>query len=297
MAGSMAIVVSEHHEKSMTVDGEQWEIQYCRYFNYPSPSSTSSTILVPLSNSRTKLKKSGTWLSSSSAFLLQLLVDRSTSEVILVVTHRGKIQEEHFLSKLHFSWPQVSCVSGLPPRGIRCILVSYRDSADQIQKFALQFPTICKTEKFICTLKEILNDGGDVRVPSSELVSEISAQSELAPSNRTPCRAREELNFMIPVDTSTSNVPTSMDYRVEQYSLSQETAPNPNPDGILAALPPSFTSLMSNCLSESEQSQQTKPLEVDLRAQIMRFIGDSSFQDTLVKVEKVISEMGYDLML
>lgn len=41
------------------------------------------------------------------------------------------LQEEHHVSKLHFSWPQVSCVSGFPIRGIRSVFVRYRDHAGE----------------------------------------------------------------------------------------------------------------------------------------------------------------------
>ena len=35
------------------------------------------------------------------------------------------------MSKLHFSWPQVSCVAGFPARGIRAVFVSYRDQVGE----------------------------------------------------------------------------------------------------------------------------------------------------------------------
>lgn len=42
------------------------------------------------------------------------------------------LQEEHFISKLLFSWPQVSCVSGFPARGSRVVFVSYKDCVSQV---------------------------------------------------------------------------------------------------------------------------------------------------------------------
>lgn len=41
------------------------------------------------------------------------------------------LQEEHYISKLHFSWPHVSCVAGFPTRGTRVVFVSYRDGLGQ----------------------------------------------------------------------------------------------------------------------------------------------------------------------
>jgi hypothetical protein len=45
-------------------------------------------------------------------------------------------QEEHYVSKLHFSWPQVSCDPGFPARGIRTVVVSYRDSCGEVTFFS-----------------------------------------------------------------------------------------------------------------------------------------------------------------
>ena len=90
------------------------------------------------------------------------------------------VQEEHYVWKLHFSWPQVSCVSGYPIRGTRAVFVTFKDSlgevgnimfdlfcheknlkskcslpftCSQIQKFGFRFLTISETEAFINALK------------------------------------------------------------------------------------------------------------------------------------------------
>ncbi|XP_048503481.1 uncharacterized protein LOC125499081 [Beta vulgaris subsp. vulgaris] len=41
-------------------------------------------------------------------------------------------QEEHFISKLHFVWPQVSCLSEFPTRGSLVVLASYTDNLDEV---------------------------------------------------------------------------------------------------------------------------------------------------------------------
>ena len=41
-------------------------------------------------------------------------------------------QEEHYVSKLLFAWPQVACMSGFPARGSRAVFASYRDSLGQV---------------------------------------------------------------------------------------------------------------------------------------------------------------------
>ncbi|KAH1053526.1 hypothetical protein GLYMA_08G283200v4 [Glycine max] len=85
---------------------------------------------------------------------------------------------EHYVTKLHFTWPQVSCVSGYPPRGIRTVLVSCRDSLGEIQKFAMRFPSIYEAESFINALKEILKGDKDPEPLNTDFGSEILSQSE-----------------------------------------------------------------------------------------------------------------------
>lgn len=43
----------------------------------------------------------------------------------------GMVQEEHYVSKLHFMWPQMTCDSGYPARASRVVLLSYRDNVGQ----------------------------------------------------------------------------------------------------------------------------------------------------------------------
>lgn len=50
------------------------------------------------------------------------------------------LQEEHYISKLQFSWPQVSCVSGYPARGSRILFVSYLDSSGKVIYLFAIFP-------------------------------------------------------------------------------------------------------------------------------------------------------------
>ncbi|XAR65100.1 hypothetical protein NMG60_11009071 [Bertholletia excelsa] len=134
MAGSIVAMPSEGQENPVTAIGEHWKVEYARFFSYPSLPSTCPS-LIPLPDSRRK-RSNGTWISSSStSAFLNLASDRSNSEFILTVTLLGKIHEEHRIPKLHFSWPQVSCVPGFPSRGSKVILVSYRDEFHQASGF------------------------------------------------------------------------------------------------------------------------------------------------------------------
>ncbi|KAK4597969.1 hypothetical protein RGQ29_015471 [Quercus rubra] len=285
----------------------QWEIQFSRFFNYPPLSSTSPD-LIPLPPKVRNRRPQGTWISSSSSSssssaFLRLLNDPSNSDVILTVSLRAKILEQHYVSKLHFSWPQVSCVAGFPARGIRAVFVSYRDQVGEIQKFALRFSTIYEADRFINALKEILKDMRDIPPLNSDYGSEIVSQSEFMSSNTHPDRAFENLNLMTSPETYTPQMSPSLKNEVEQHSSNQEkeTTFTDKFEGIQASLPPSFTALLTNCCAEvyqgSGSAQSNLCEEVDLKFQIVRYMEDSSFQDMLIKVEKVISEIGGDLTL
>ncbi|XP_059595632.1 protein POOR HOMOLOGOUS SYNAPSIS 1 isoform X5 [Vitis vinifera] len=274
MAGALVTMATEHSDKSMAAIRDEWEIQFSRFFNNPALSSTcSSSTIHPDLIRKTRSLRRGTWISSSSASL-QLLTDHSTSQAILIVRSGGRIHEEHFISKLLFSWPQVSCVSGFPARGSRVVFVSYKD----------------------CVSQDILKDVEDIELLSSGFVTEVSSQSEFVSSNIPPYRISEELS--VPVHSHCSLLPPSSNHEVEQHSRSQETAVNHNCEGTFVDMPPSFTSLLTNCCFETQAAAQpTITEEMDLKSQIARYMEDSSFQDMLFKVEKVISEMGDDLML
>lgn len=65
---------------------------------------------------------------------------------------------------------------------------------------------------------------------------------------------------MTPVHTFATQMPLSSDYEVEQCSHSQEITLDHNCEYILAALPPSFTSLLTNCCTEVKQGGFSAPV-------------------------------------
>ncbi|KAI8021000.1 hypothetical protein LOK49_LG03G00254 [Camellia lanceoleosa] len=296
MAGSVVALASEHMEKSVTAIADQWEVEYSRFFNYPSLSSTFPT-LIPLPDVR-RDRFRGTWISSSSTASLNITADHSNSDFILTVNFLGKIHEEHYISKLYFSWPHVSCVSGFPSRGSRVVFVSYRDSLGQIQKFALRFSTSCEIEAFMNALKEILEDVRDTGLPRSNFASEMSYQSDFVPSDE-PYRPKKDWSATATIDSCTHQMQSSSKYEGGQNSNCQNAVLNGDIESIFAAFPPGFTSLMMSCQPVAEQAiaQPTEPEDNDLRYQITRYLGDKSFQDILCKVEKVMNEIGDDLLL
>lgn len=64
------------------------------------------------------------------------------------------------------------------------------------------------------------------------------------------CRISEELS--VPVHSHCSLLPPSSNHEVEQHSRSQETAVNHNCEGTFVDMPPSFTSLLTNCCFETQ---------------------------------------------
>ncbi|XP_038694391.1 protein POOR HOMOLOGOUS SYNAPSIS 1-like isoform X3 [Tripterygium wilfordii] len=263
---------------SLVAIRDQWQVAFSRFFTFPSLTSTSSS-LVPLPKNRRDTKGiKGTWISTSSPTVsLQLLNSHSKSDVILNVSLRETVLEEHYVSKLHFSWPQVTCVPGYPSRGTRAVFVSYKDSVGE----------------------EILKDVQEIEPLSSNFRSVISSQSEFVPSNKTSSRAcQEELSIMNSLTTYSPQMQESLNHEVEQCSYKQETALNHNAADTMSALPPSFASFLTNCYPEINQpaANPIESEEVDLKSQIVKYMEESSFQEMLMKVEKVISEMGDDLM-
>lgn len=294
MAGTVAV-----RSNSLS---DEWEISFARFIPFPHSSitSSSSSDLHPLPVRLRNRPPRGTWISSSTSVFLRFSSDLNFSYVILTVDFNAKLLEEHYVSKLNFSWPQVSCDPGFPARGIRTVLVSYRDSRGEIQKFAMRFPSIYETQSFIGALKEILKDNKEPEPLNIDFGSEISSQSEFMSTNKHSYRPSEELSFMTPADTYIPQIPICMNNEGVQPSglgsQNKETAPVHNFESILPALPPSFASFLMD-YSGLNPAQPTVTEENDLKSQIAKYMEDSSFQDMLVKVEKVISKIGGDMSL
>ncbi|XP_023538055.1 protein POOR HOMOLOGOUS SYNAPSIS 1 [Cucurbita pepo subsp. pepo] len=286
---------------------DQWEVQFSRFVCYPSTTSTSNdtdtdtnTNLRPLLLNARNRPPRGTWISSSSTAVLQLLHHCSASDLILAVRFRDKILEEHYLSKLHFSWPQMCCISGFPARGTRTIFGSYRDSADEIQKFALRFSTSCEIDSFVSILKEMSKDARDIQPISCDFGSQISSELLCSNTNRPSDSLSEELSNSTVLQPYTPEMPLSLKDTAEKYSSSQENVHVDHLESIFAALPPSFTSMVSNCSDVKQGPTATPPSATkdnDLKSQIMKCMEDSSFQDMLNRVEKIVGEIGGDLAL
>ncbi|TKY58682.1 hypothetical protein E2542_SST15751 [Spatholobus suberectus] len=289
MAGTLAVI--EHSGR------DQWEICFARFVPYPILSSSSSSDLLPLPPRLRNLPPRGNWISSSSIAFLRLSSHHSLSHVLLTVSFNAALLEEHYVSRLHFTWPHVSCVDGYPARGIRTVLVSYRDSLGEIQKFAMRFPSIYEAQSFIDVLKEILKDDKDPEPLNTDFGSEISSQSEFMSSNKHSHRACEELSFMTPVDNYIPQLPLWVNNEGERPSGSQEkgTTPCHKFEGMLPALPPSFTTLLMDC--SENKAQPTVSEEIDFKSQIVRYMEDSSFQGSNPSLLLLISLLHWLIMM
>ncbi|XP_069153977.1 protein POOR HOMOLOGOUS SYNAPSIS 1 isoform X1 [Solanum lycopersicum] len=283
-----------------------WEVQYARFIVCPASPHSSHSSLISLSSIGRKDGKRGKWISSASIVSLKLRTSSfdPNGGFILVVSLGDRILEEHYISRLMFSWPQVSCVSGFPARGSRAILVSYRDSVGQIQKFILRFLTIYEIENFMNVLKGKLDNANPQLIPCAEFDSAISSQSEFNPLDGASHRCgflRENKGWICAAsgDSAPNYMPLNLAPEFSQDSHKEETKLSREADEILSAFPPSFTSFLTNCCPEIDQvaAQSSMTKEVDLKDQIAKYLEDSSFQDMLVKIEKVIHELGDNTVL
>ncbi|XP_019059275.1 PREDICTED: protein POOR HOMOLOGOUS SYNAPSIS 1 isoform X2 [Tarenaya hassleriana] len=294
MTRSPSVAAAEHSRETAAVadsSSSRWLIGFARFVPYPYASS-SLPLLVPLTEKIRHRSPRGTWMSASPASAtvsFRISADASISDAILAVELDGKVLEEHYTSKLNFSWPQMSCVAGFPPRGSRAIFVSYKDSANEIQKFALRFATCDAAETFVETLKEKVKGLGEVAgTQKSDYKSEISFESDRMSSNKIiPRESKEDPEIVIPLDSYIPEMPPRIEYEVEQ-----QVGLSHIPNKASTALPPSFTTLLSECFSQANQDPTTVKENSDLKLQIMRYMEDSSFQDMLLKVDKIIDEIG-----
>ncbi|XP_074381142.1 protein POOR HOMOLOGOUS SYNAPSIS 1 [Apium graveolens] len=294
---SMELAIINKNKTNLNTIRDQYEVEYSRFFNPHTPSSTHPS-LTPLKSTR------GNWISSSSSdSLVSLRVFAASFDrrsFVLLASLGRKVLEEHYISKLHFTWPQVSCLSGYPARGSRVVFFSYKDSAGQVQKFALRFLSVYETEQFISSLKEILDDSSDAGEPSSNFGSARSPPSECVISSESLYRPTKDWSPLPSASTQSHQISSILNLEAPQISNPLETIYY-NPVGATPSnFPPSFTSLLMNCSPAVQQAAGAQPPvieDADLKDQIARYLGDSSFQDMLMKVQKVFSEIGDDLTI
>ncbi|GAY36262.1 hypothetical protein CUMW_020990 [Citrus unshiu] len=252
MAGTLALTIrnEQPHPVTATATRDQWhQIHYSRYFAFPNPSLSSTYPSLVPLQIR---RKRGTWISTSSPDAsLHIIYGSSTSDTILSVYFGEKIL---------------------------------------IQKFALRFSTNYEAESFVNVLLETLKNKDEPEPLYSDFQSEISSRSEFMSSSILPSRAcEEELGIMTSVDTYTPEMPPSLNNEVDQPSCNQETNVNHVYEGLYPTLPPSFTSLITNCCSGVKEGWFPVPV-IDKNISCDPIGG--IWKIHLSKVEKVIDELG-----
>ncbi|XP_018509768.1 protein POOR HOMOLOGOUS SYNAPSIS 1 isoform X3 [Brassica rapa] len=337
MAGSLT--ASVHRGNAEASETSRWLISFARFIPFPSSPSPYPG-LVPLGKRERSSSPIGTWLSTSFSKVYLTLVDEvNGSDAILSVELASKILEEHYISKLNFSWPHMTCVSGFPSRGSRAILVSYMDSENEIQKFALRFSTCDAAVTFVAALKEKLkgfeeagiqeperdtsfqsdyNPGNEI-IPSyvPEMLPRLECQQSLYPRESAivmqprleyqTCHTFyapqiatvEEPNMVKHIGSYVPEMQTRLEYQAGQTLYPPQSTLSQIPIDPFINLPPSFTTLLSGCFPNSslDAGQTTVKQDPDLKSQILKHMEDSSFQDMLQKVERIMEEIGGNWIL
>ncbi|KAH6825301.1 hypothetical protein C2S53_007025 [Perilla frutescens var. hirtella] len=322
MAGSvLAISTTSNERENYARDLQispvinEWQVEYARFINCSSsvfPSTHPSLVPVP----KNRLRRN--WISTADAASVKLIYERSsagTDDAVLVLSLLSKTLEVHYISKMHFSWPQVSCMSGFPSRGTRAVFLSYKDGVGQMQKFALRFSAIDETEKFMNVVKEILQNGSSPQLQCPELYSEMSSEAEAISSHATISRSDGEWQCTQSTDNSTQLMLTSSALKASQDSEPHECLGDHEVAKTEPVFPPSFSQLMNSCrpagfegcLPSSIVSfdvsladylgAAAKTGSGDIKTQFVQYLEGTPFKELLATVENVISQLGDDVVL
>nr|ACN33459.1 unknown [Zea mays] len=188
---SMALVHSSLADSVLTSprtlrQGQKWEVEYARYFGTPRRDPTAAPPSGLRYIMRGVHRHQGTWIPASCPASLCVCHPSLPSAVpVLTISIGDVVFEEHFVSILNFSWPQVTCVTQCPIRGSRVVFVSFCDKFKQIQKFAVRFPQPCDAESFLSCVECSCGSSGtmDIIPFGSDYVCEDSSASEYIVSN------------------------------------------------------------------------------------------------------------------
>ncbi|CAL9088831.1 unnamed protein product [Musa textilis] len=260
-----------NHSEPAVVTRNQWEVEFSRFFNLPRWASGAPAGLRALPKG--KIRSTGTWITSSSPAFLLLHKPTGACAFVLSVNVQEYALEEHFVSSLLFSWPQVSCVSQCPVRGSRVVFMSYMDVSNQASSFfAVRFPTCSDVEAFLAFVKECSRG-----MPESDFARETSSQSEIISSDGLHYSTGE------PTTACGSGVP-ALSYSREQPELLHSSCTH----SICPGFPPSFTELLTNC-SNGTQKEQINPMaEPDVPSHDEEHPVDLLLQDASKQVESVL---------
>ncbi|KAF7100891.1 hypothetical protein CFC21_102334 [Triticum aestivum] len=230
---------------------QEWEVEFARYFASPLRDTSTTTTTPPPPGVRYVTSATdchpGAWLPAATPAALR--VSRSShpsAAPVLTVSVIGVVFEEHFVSILNFSWPQLTCGGQCPGSGSRVLFVSFCDKSKQIQKFALRFPQLSDVESFLNCVKECLGDTMDIASSGCDYICEdSSSRSEYIASNELPH------SFEEPASDHRTEAP-ALCYHEEPDLPVSEPLLTSNIDNINSGFPLSFTEMLTNLSSETE---------------------------------------------
>ncbi|XP_040381172.1 protein POOR HOMOLOGOUS SYNAPSIS 1 isoform X2 [Oryza brachyantha] len=266
---------------------QKWAVEFARYFRTPrrDPSNPPPPGLRLVS--RGKLRHHGTWLPAASPATLAIsLPSHSFAAPVLTVSIGNVVFEEHFVSILNFSWPQVTCVTQCPISGSRVVFVSFCDKSKEIHKFALRFPQLSDAESFLNCVKECSTNTMDIIPSGSDYLCEDSSASEYIASSGIHQRPHDTSSFEKPEQPTHRTKTPALHYheepdvpihRTEAPELNQhETAPlghheapeepllqpllATNVDTIFSGFPPSFTDMLTQFSCKTEKDAEPYPV-------------------------------------
>ncbi|CAM0912154.1 unnamed protein product [Alopecurus aequalis] len=225
---------------------QQWEVEFARYFTAPPRDPSTRPPPGVRYVFRAKHPHPGAWLPAAApGSLCVSRPNHASGAPVLTVSIADVVFEEHFLSILNFSWPQVACMTECPVRGSRVVFVSFWDKSKQIQKFALRFPLISDAESFLNCVKECLGDTMDIIPSGSDYVCEDSSASEYVASNELQHSSEE------PASDHRTEVP-ALCYHEEPDQPAFEHLLATDIDNSNSGFPPSFTDQLTNLSTENE---------------------------------------------
>ncbi|KAM3189416.1 hypothetical protein ACQJBY_064027 [Aegilops geniculata] len=229
---------------------QEWEVEFARYFASPLRDTSTPPPLpgVRYVTSATDCRP-GAWLPAATPAALR--VSRSShpsAAPVLIVSVVGVVFEEHFVSILNFSWPQLTCGGQCPGSGSRVVFVSFCDKSKQIQKFALRFPQLGDVESFLNCVKECLGDTMDITSSGCDYICEdSSSRSEYIASNELPH------SFEEPASDHRTEAPALCYHEEPDLSVSEPLFTS-NIDNINSGFPLSFTEMLTNLSTETEHA-------------------------------------------
>ncbi|KAH9330783.1 hypothetical protein KI387_002891, partial [Taxus chinensis] len=155
---------------SCNCNGSEWKVQLAQFVPPPALHADKKSVSPFKTLNKRFFPTDGTWISSRSPAILSLSTANSATK--LHVKLRGKVHEEHLISRLKFMWPQIPCQAKLDIKGGRVIFASYYreclHKGFERSKFSLQFDTALHARDFLSVIQSY--GAGDCAFPNQEML-------------------------------------------------------------------------------------------------------------------------------